>query len=329
MATFTARLSARCGVRAAVLAAAVLVVALVTPAKASTASPRPIDPPVGVGYGWPVKPFFTQHPVRGMFGDPRIGVTPDGLSKQFHFGVDVSAPNGTPVYATMSGSISIHPLHSDVVLIDGPGGVEFSYWHIVPVVRGGEHAVAYRTLIGHVERPWAHVHFSEARYGRYVNPLRTGAMGPYVDHTKPMVGAVELEHGGRPVRLASAHGTLDLVAEVSDETPLAVPHPWSDMPVMPTLVRWRLLGARRAITGWATAVDFTWTIPSAGAFDEVFAQWTRQNHPNHRGRYRIYLVHGWSSELVPDGVYRVEVEATDIRGNRTRAAFRMTVANTQ
>jgi hypothetical protein len=40
-------------------------------------------------------------------------------------------------------------------------------------------------------------------------------------------------------------------------------------------------------------------------------------------------VHGWSSELVPDGVYRVEVEATDIRGNRTRADFRMTVANAQ
>jgi hypothetical protein len=282
----------------------------------------------GIRYGWPVKPFFTQHPVRGAFGDPRIGITPDGISKQFHFGVDVSAPNGTPVYATLTGSISIHPLHHDVMLIDGPDGVEFSYWHIVPTVHGGEHAVAYRTLIGHVERPWAHVHFSEARYGRYLNPLRLGAMGPYVDRTKPVVGAVQLEHDGHPVRLSSAQGTLDIVAEVSDRTPIAAPHPWSDTPVMPALVRWRLHGSKgRAITGWATAVDFTETIPPAGAFDSVFAQWTRQNHPNHRGRYRIYLAHGWNSSAVPDGVYGVEVEAADIRGNRTRAVFSLTVVN--
>ena len=38
-------------------------------------------------YGWPVRPFDRQHPVRGFFGDPRI----EGRVRQFHFGVDVSA----------------------------------------------------------------------------------------------------------------------------------------------------------------------------------------------------------------------------------------------
>src|SRR5262245_35560893 len=52
-------------------------------------------------YGWPVKPFDRQHPVRGVFGDPRIGET----SHSFHFGVDVSAPDGTPVYATATGTV--------------------------------------------------------------------------------------------------------------------------------------------------------------------------------------------------------------------------------
>src|SRR5918992_5831090 len=51
--------------------------------------------PTPAGYGWPVKPFDRQHPVRGYFGDPRIGGA-HGTSKQFHFGIDVSAPNGTP-----------------------------------------------------------------------------------------------------------------------------------------------------------------------------------------------------------------------------------------
>ena len=48
-----------------------------------------------------------------------------------------------------------------------------------------------------------------------------------------------------------------LVAETYDETPLAVPRPWHDLPVMPALVRWRLLdsGGRVAL-GWSTAVDF-------------------------------------------------------------------------
>src|SRR5438067_5010585 len=120
---------------------------------------------VAPAYGWPVKPFGRQHPVRAYFGDPRIGLNADGsISRQFHFGVDVSAPDGTPVYATLSGRISIDSLHNDVVLIDAPGGVEFSYWHIIPTVHSGE-AVAYKTMIGRVEFPWAHVHFSEMRNG--------------------------------------------------------------------------------------------------------------------------------------------------------------------
>jgi hypothetical protein len=318
MATFTARLNPRRAGCAALLALSAAVLA----------GPAPASPSgVRSHYGWPVKPFFRQHPVRGGFGDPRIGLTPDGISKQFHFGVDVSAPNGTPVYATLTGVVSIHPLHEDVVLIDAPGGVEFSYWHIVPTVHGGEHAVAYRTVIGHVERPWAHVHFSEARYGRYLDPLRPGAMGPYADRTRPTVREVELESDGRPVRLSAAHGTVDIVAEVEDRTPIAAPAPWRDTPVMPAIVRWRLLGSHGAITGWATAVDFTETIPPAGDFDRVFAVWTRQNHPNHRGRYRVYLTHGWNTVAAPDGTYRVEVEAEDIRGNTTVAAFRVRVAN--
>src|SRR4051812_44770479 len=66
-------------------------------------------------YGWPVKPFDRPHPVRGNFGDPRtVFVGPPtrrtllaaGGSFQFHFGVDISAPNGAAVYPVESGVVA-------------------------------------------------------------------------------------------------------------------------------------------------------------------------------------------------------------------------------
>src|SRR5687767_12932277 len=131
-------------------------------------------------YGWPVKPFHRQHPVRGFFGDPRIGGVPFGSARQFHFGVDVSAPDGTAVFATASGVVSFQPRHPDAVVITASSGVKFSYWHLVPSVRSGQVVHAYVTRIGRIARGWGHVHFSEQRGGRYVNPLRRGAMGPFV-----------------------------------------------------------------------------------------------------------------------------------------------------
>jgi len=266
------------------------------------------------GYGWPVKPFGGQHPVRGFFGDPRI--SNHGESRQFHFGVDISAPNGTPVYATITGSVHIHPLHDTTVAIVGSGGVEFSYWHVVPTVRTGQQATAYRTVIGRIEAPYGHVHFSERRDGRYLNPLRPGAMGPFVDDTRPRVASV------RTVRA----GKFTLVAEAYDETPLAVPRPWHDLPVMPALIRWRVVdGKGRSVVGWRTAVDFRTTIPQASAFDEVWAPRTMQNHVRAPGTYRIYLSREFTGLRAGD--YVVEVMARDTRRNSVVARFPLEIAS--
>ena len=50
-----------------------------------------------------LKPFDRAHPVRAYFNDPRIS----GTSKAFHFGIDISAPNGTPVYAVAAGKVHL------------------------------------------------------------------------------------------------------------------------------------------------------------------------------------------------------------------------------
>lgn len=270
-------------------------------------------------YGWPVKPFHEQHPVRGFFGDPRI--SDHGQTRQFHFGVDVSAPNGIPVYATVTGTVSIHPLHRDTVLVSDARGLEFGYWHVVPTIRTGQRAVAYETVIGRIEEPWAHVHFAEARNGVYLNPLRPGAMGPFVDTTKPFASRITAEVDGRVVS-PRPHGPFELVAQLQDETPLAVPRPWHDLPVMPALVRWRLLDAAgRPVVGWRTVIDLRRTIPDASEFDRTWAPGVSQNHVRMPGRYRVYLAR--SIDGLRAGNYTVEVSARDTRDNRsvTRWSF--------
>jgi Peptidase family M23 len=319
----SARLVARLGLRVALVVAAAIAASSgsTTPSTTfalassrSTASAfglsagrmprRPQSEPGPYSYRWPIKPFSQQHPVRGFFGDPRI--SNHGESHQFHFGIDISAPNGTPVYATITGSVYIHPLHATTIAIVAADGTEFSYWHVVPVVGGGQRAIAYKTVIGHIEEPYGHVHFSEMRDGRYLNPLRPGAMGPFVDDTKPTVRSVVARDGM-------------LVAETYDETPLAVPRPWFDLPVMPALVRWRLLDSSgRVAIGWSTAADFRLTIPPASEFDDRWAPGTTQNHVRAPGRYKVVLTHSLD---VRAGRYQVEVAVRDTRGNGSVQRF--------
>ncbi len=92
--------------------------------------------------------------MRAYLNDPRIS----GSSRAFHFGIDVSAPDGTAVYAVEAGTVHLEGGRSLSVLT--AGGRDFGYWHVVPAVAHLER-VAQHQLLGHVEAPWAHVHFAE------------------------------------------------------------------------------------------------------------------------------------------------------------------------
>ncbi len=281
------------------------------------------------GYRWPVRPFDVQHPIRGYFGDPRIGMTPNGVHHSFHFGVDVSAPNGTAVYATMDGVVVRWPHRPETVGIrSADGRTEFQYWHIAPAVAPGTAVHAYRSVLGHVEAPWGHVHFSELRDGAYVNPLRPGAMRPFVDTGAPVVKSVRAERTGAHVSSTHLSGTLDLVTEAVDETPLPVPAPWTGRPVTPALLRWRLIRLdNQPVMRWRTAVDFRERIPHDSAFTTIYARWTRQNVARRNGRYRFYLARAWDSTTIPDGAYKLEIAAADSRGNAHVEQVRIRIVN--
>jgi hypothetical protein len=284
--------------------------------------------PAQAAYHWPLKPFNRRHPVRAYFGDPRI-VGHEEARGTFHFGIDISAPNGTAVYATLDGVAGRNPLHPDVVVVSNDRGATHEYWHVIPAVRPGDRVVAFRTIVGHVEAPWGHVHFSEREGGVYVNPLRPGALEPYRDGTKPTIHCISLERNGRAVG-DRVSGRIDIVAEAWDDTPLLVPAPWSDKPVSPALVEWRLAGNRElASSRWHVAADFRDTLPTV-PFTSVYARWTRQNHPwgrGGRGRYRYELACGLDTRGLRNGTYHVVVLARDTAGNETQSSRTFTVAN--
>ena len=327
MDTTHARLTGRArsmrAIVAAFIAAAALIQlgALVMPVPAG-ASARPT-------YGWPVKPFHAQHPVRGFFGDPRIGMTPKGMHSGFHFGVDISCPNGTPVYATLDGTVRLESFRPEVVTIVGRDDrTQFEYWHIRPAVANGAHVTAYRTLVGWAEPPWEHVHFSERRDGVYVNPLRPGALGPFSDTTRPWAKELRVDVESGRLSSHSTRGAVDLVVEAYDETPIRVPGRWGGKPVTPAVLRWRLVTPYGGVVlGWRTAIDHRLAKPDDAAYTTQYAHWTRQNKRGRPGRYRFVLAQGWDTRALADGVYLVEVAASDTRGNTGFRRFPMRIAN--
>jgi hypothetical protein len=259
--------------------------------------------------------------VRGYFNDPRIS----GRSRAFHHGVDIACPDGTPVYAVEAGLV-----HRDArrVAVVSPRGRVFGYWHVVPAVRHRQE-VRRHQLLGHVEAPWAHVHFAESFRRAYRNPLRPDGLAPWVDPTSPRIAGIELVRAGtqRALSPLEVHGDVDVIVEAWDKPPLPVPPPWHDLAVSPALLRWRVLKGRTVVRPWHAPVDFRRTLLPASLFPVVYARGTRQNKPNHVGRLRFYVAHGWTTSLLLDGLYRLEVAAADVHGNRAVAALPFTVRN--
>jgi Peptidase family M23 len=272
-----------------------------------------------MGYGWPVKPFDQQHAVRGFFCDPRIG--PRG-GTSFHFGIDVSAPDGTPVYAVEAGTVHVGGAQQIAVT----GAHEHAYWHLVPAVAAGQR-VAKQALLGHIAHSWGHVHFAERRNGKYWNPLRPGALTPFADFGAPVIERISVEQAGAAQHPAAVAGTVNLIAEAHDNPPISAPAPWQGLPVTPALVRWRLRHLARDVIPWTVVADFRSTLLPKSRFASVYAPGTRQNHANTPGLYRFWLARGWDTRRHPDGVYHLEVRAADIRGNTSRRRLDFVLAN--
>jgi hypothetical protein len=291
-------------------------------------------------YPWPVKPFDHQHPVRGFLYDPRIS----GGGKTFHFGVDIAAPGGTPVFAVAPGKVS-YGSPGDVadnggVIVVESIGRNFGYWHVAPAVQPGVH-VALNGLLGHIAvtpEDWGHVHFAESTHGpngiTYWNPLRPGALTPFFDYGPPVIESIITS-----LPPNNLHGLVDLSVKAHDNTPIAITQPnppgWHGMPVTPAQIRWRLTQAGQPIVPWQIATNHINSFhpdvqgdPATDVnFASVYAPDTTQNNPNQPGVFHFWLRRGFDTSRFPDGVYALEVEASDTRGNPRTGSLTVTLAN--
>jgi len=291
-------------------------------------------------YPWPVKPFDQQHPVRGFFCDPRIA----GGGRTFHFGIDIAAPAGTPVYAVAPGKVS-YGAPADVaqnggIVVVEADGRNFGYWHVKPAVQPGTH-VPLHGLLGHIAtqpEDWGHVHFAESTHGptgiAYWNPLRPGAITPFFDYGPPVID--EIVTSLPPNTL---HGLIDLSVKAHDNTPIELTQPnppgWHGMPVTPARIRWRLKRGSQPILPWQVAVDHRTSLhptvqgnPASDLnFGAVYAPDTTQNHPNSPGLFHFWLTRGFDTSRFRDGAHALEVEVSDVRGNPNTSTLAVTFIN--
>ena len=237
-------------------------------------------------YHWPVKPFDTQHPVRGGFGDPRTvfkssptlrGVLSGACSCSLHRGIDVAAPDGSAVYPVASGTVTYR--NGEWIKVDSGSGQAFEYWHINASVAVGTHVDAYQTVLGHIKRGSGHVHLTELDGGRAVNPLAPGHIGPYSDHTTPRVSSISFRptETGRDELPNLIRGRVLIVAEAVDDPTMDSPEGWKGLPVSPALLTWEIRSwTGKVVLGRQIAVDFRGALPDR-SFSSVYARGTYQN----------------------------------------------------
>lgn len=138
--------------------------------------------------GWPVRPFHRPHLLRAGLNELRPG--------NLHLGVDILARDGTAVYAVQGGAARI-------LVSSGPDSRvrigSFEYWHIRPLVREGQYVRPYASVVGTVRGGAGHVHVSELRGDRYLNPMRPGGrvLAPWRDTAPPVLARPRFRRGGR------------------------------------------------------------------------------------------------------------------------------------
>ena len=298
-------------------------------------------------YGWPVKPFDKQHPVRGSFGDPRSvfhgpptlrSLMTSSCACSYHQGIDISAADGTAVYPVRSGVVRI--VAGEWIEVDSDKGVAFQYWHIHPTVRQGQHVSEDETVLGHIVKGAEHVHLTQLQDAKPLNPLASGNIGPYTDPTTPQVSSITFRASDTGPELLPEylHGRVEIVVDASDTPAIAVPGIWHGLPVTPARLTFHIenLPQHRRVVAETTAVDVTHAVPATPYMWHTYARGTHMNFVqmgSHRywfqpGSYLFKLTPAaFDTRRLKDGAYQVTVTASDTAGNHSSSSQVFSVHN--
>jgi murein DD-endopeptidase MepM/ murein hydrolase activator NlpD len=119
---------------------------------------RPVDGPIVSGFGYRVHPIFRR--------------------VKFHYGVDISAPSGTPIRAAADGVVVFagwRRAYGNTVIVDHGNGIATLYAHCSRVLVNEGEVVKQGQVIALVGSTGLstgpHLHFEVRRYGEPINPL--------------------------------------------------------------------------------------------------------------------------------------------------------------
>ncbi len=135
---------------------------------------------VNVGSGWMMPVSYTHY--MSPFGNRDA---PTAGASTYHQGVDLSAPKGTPIYASRGGQVTTATYGSAAgyyVKINHLDGYSSIYMHMTNYVVSAGQNVSQGQLIGYVGKSGVatgyHLHFGISYNGAYVNPSQFLDFGP-------------------------------------------------------------------------------------------------------------------------------------------------------
>jgi len=118
----------------------------------------PVPGPITSGYGWRIHPIFR--------------------TREFHTGIDIAAPYGTPIAAAHDGTIIFNGWmrgYGMLVIVDHGGGLTTTYSHLsASLVHVGDHVARGGVIARIGSTGWStgpHLFFEVREDGRPVNPL--------------------------------------------------------------------------------------------------------------------------------------------------------------
>lgn len=120
--------------------------------------------------------YFSVKPVTGTITS-RFGAFEAGLRSSSHKGIDIGAPNGTPIYAAADGVVDTAKYsggYGNLVVLDHGNGVETYYGHASKLCVSKGQSVKAGDLIAYVGSTGYstgnHLHFEIRLNGNQINP---------------------------------------------------------------------------------------------------------------------------------------------------------------